>query len=202
MTASDDIQATRWGEADSRLVDRMRAGDADAIASLQNRFGDELRLFCRRMLNDTALAEDVVQEIFLTCCRLTPEQQPTSSLRGWLYQIARRRCIDLHRRRKQPEPGDVRGTRPAQPTFDHAIDPLTTPAGKALKLDRAAKVLELVHDLDEELKTVVLMRYFQDLPREEIAEAVGLTVAGVKARLNKAMQLLRDKMSRLDDSGT
>lgn len=185
---------------DAALLAGLRSGDSSAIAALQNRFADELRLFCRRMLNDAAAAEDIVQDVFLTCCRITPEQQPQSSIRGWLYQIARRRCIDIHRRQRPPDPAAVRGQRRTQPTFEHAIDPLTTPAGKALKLDQAAKVLTLVHDLDEELRTVVLMRYFQDLPREEIAEAVGLSLAGVKARLTKAMQLLRERMAPTDGS--
>lgn len=186
--------------ADAAILAGLRAGDSLALASLQNRYADELRLFCRRMLNDAAAAEDVVQDVFLTCCRIGPEQQPQTSIRGWLYQIARRRCIDIHRRQREPDAAAVRAARRAQPTFEHAIDPLTTPAGKALKLDQAAKVLALVQDLDEELRTVVLMRYFQDLPREEIAEAVGLSVAGVKARLTKAMQLLRDRMSSPGDS--
>lgn len=56
--------------------------------------------------------------------------------------------------------------------------------------------------MDEELRSVVIMRYFQDLPREEIAEAIGLSLAGTKARLSKAMQLLREKLDLSDDSGT
>jgi RNA polymerase sigma-70 factor (ECF subfamily) len=182
-------------DEDLALMAALRTGDAAALTTVQNRYGDELRLFCRRMLGNAAAAEDVIQDVFLACCRIAPDQQPQASLRGWLYQVARRRCIDQLRRQKALDPAEARGIRPAQPNFEHAIDPLTTPAGKALKLDQAARVLHLVHELDEELRTVVLMRYFQDLPREEIAEAVGLSVAGVKARLTRAMELLREKLA-------
>ena len=53
---------------------------------------------------------------------------------------------------------------------------------------------------DEDLRAVVVMRYFQELSREEIAEAIGLTLAGAKARLGKAMQALRERLQEPDDS--
>lgn len=199
---SDEPVSENLSPQDTQFIQRLREGENEAIAELQQRFGDELRLFCVRMLRDPGLAEDVVQDVFFTCCRVDPESRPQSSVRGWLYQIARRRCIDIHRKRQGPDPVAARGKRRVQPTYDNAIDPLTTPAGKALKIDRASKVLELVHDLDEDLRSVIIMRYFQDLPRDEIAEAIGLSLAGTKARLSKAMNQLREKMAALDDSGT
>lgn len=196
------FSATQLSQDESKLLTRLRAGDREAVAAIEKRYGSELRLFCRRMLADAAAAEDVVQDVLATCCRLEAESLPQVSIRGWLYQIARRRCIDMHRRRHDETRPDARGPRRAQPSFDNAVDPLTTPAGKALKLDRAAKILTVLNEMDEELRSVVIMRYFQDLPREEIAEAIGLSLAGTKARLSKAMQLLREKLDLSDDSGT
>jgi RNA polymerase sigma factor (sigma-70 family) len=106
----------------------------------------------------------------------------------------------VQRRRREDSPGSARGARPAQASYENAIDPLTTPAGKALKRDRAARILAVLQELDDDLRSVVVMRYFQELPREEIAEAIGLSLAGTKARLSKAMDALRDKLERLDDS--
>lgn len=195
------LSATQLSQDESTLVSRLRAGDREAIAAIEKRFGHELRLFCRRMLADAGAAEDVVQDVLATCCQLSAESLPQTSIRGWLYQIARRRCIDVHRRRHGEARPDARGPRKAQPSFDNAVDPLTTPAGKALKLDRAAKVLALLDQMDEEMRSVIVMRYFQDLPREEIAEAIGLSLAGTKARLSKAMLLLREMLDAADHSG-
>ena len=58
----------------------------------------------------------------------------------------------------------------------------------------------MLRELDEDLRSVVVMRYFQELPRDEIAEAIGLSVAGTKARLSKAMDVLREKLQQFDDS--
>lgn len=189
--------------ADTMLLQRLQDGERQAIATLQSRYREELRLFCQRMLSgDAAAAEDVVQDVFVACCKVAAESRPTTSLRGWLYQIARRRCIDLIRRRQtEGAPRPTAGARKAA-AYEVAVDPLTTPAGRALKLDRAAHVLKLLENLDEDLRTVIIMRYFQDLPREEIAEAIGLSLAGAKARLSRAMQILREQMDQLGDSGS
>ncbi|MBU0618414.1 MAG: RNA polymerase sigma factor [Planctomycetes bacterium] len=199
MTA-DDPSTTRLSRDDRLLMERLRAGDGRAIAAIERRYGDELRLFCRRMLGDAARAEDIVQDVLATCCRLEAESLPAHSIRGWLYQVARRRCIDVQRKQHDAAPPAARAVRAVQRSFDHAIDPLTTPAGKALKQDRALRILAVLQELDEDLRSVVVMRYFQELPREEIAEAIGLSVAGTKARLSKAMDVLRAKLQQFDDS--
>jgi RNA polymerase sigma-70 factor (ECF subfamily) len=198
--ADFDLTATQLSQDEKLIMLRLREGDERAVVAIERRYGDELRLFCRRMLNDAAAAEDLVQDVLATCCRLEAESFPTRSIRGWLYQIARRRCIDQQRKRRDEAPPAARAVRAAQRSYEHAVDPLTTPAGKALKQDRAAKILAVLDDLDEDLRSVVIMRYFQELPRDQIAEAIGLSLAGAKARLSRAMEALRERLRRLDDS--
>ena len=196
----DDPSTSTLSHNDRLLMERLRAGDTRAIAAIERRYGDELRMFCRRMLGDPARGEDIVQDVLTTCCRLAAESLPTHSIRGWLYQVARRRCIDVQRKLHNEAPPAARAARGVQRSFDHAVDPLTTPAGKALKRDRALRILAVLRELDEDLRSVVVMRYFQELPRDEIAEAIGLSVAGTKARLSKAMDVLREKLQQFDDS--
>jgi RNA polymerase sigma-70 factor (ECF subfamily) len=198
MTAPQPPSQLRPDERD--LAERLRAGDPQALTEIERRFGSELRLFCRRMLDDPQTAEDVVQDILLTCCRLPEESLPQHSLRGWLYQIARRRCIDIRRRQREHTAPAARAVRRTARSLEHAIDPLTTPSGKALKRDRALKVLELLSKLDDDLRSVIVMQYFQELSREEIAEAIGLSLAGAKARLSRAMQELRRRMQIANDA--
>jgi len=196
----DEAGITRLSQDEQLLLERLRKRDPRAIAAIERRYGPELRLFCRRMLNDATQAEDVVQDVLATCCRLEAGSLPQRSIRGWLYQAARRRCIDVRRRRHDSARPDARAVRGAQPGLDQAVDPLTTPAGKALKRERAARILAVLEELDDDLRSVVIMRYFQELPREQIAEALGLSLAGAKARLARALEALRHKLARLDDS--
>lgn len=199
--SDSDFTQSRLTHDDIRLIARLQTGEREAVAAIESRYGGELRLFCRRMLGDAGAAEDVVQDVLATCCRVDQSALPNYSIRGWLYQIARRRCIDVKRRRHEGPRDDARGVMRAGAAYDLAIDPITTPAGKALKRDRAVRILAVLDELDDDLRSVVVMRYFQDLPREEIAEAIGLTLAGTKARLSKAMDVLREKLERFGDSG-
>jgi len=197
---NQDLSTTSLSKDDLLIMQHLRAGDRRAVAAIEKRYGDELRLFSRRMLSDPVSGEDVVQDVLETCCRLEAGSLPANSVRGWLYQVVRRRCIDYQRKQHDKAPAAARKARAVQPSFDNAVDPLTTPAGKALKRDRALRILGVLRELDDDLRSVLLMRYFQELPREEIAEAIGLSLAGTKARLSKAMEILRDKLRQFDDS--
>lgn len=199
MNASAD-HPTQLSQADHRLLQALRARQADAIDRVQRAYGHELGLFCRRMLGNAAQAEDVVQDVFTKCCELESEALPTASLRGWLYQIARNRCIDLMRRRRETGRVGAPSESPSPRGSIDPVDPLTTPAGKALKRDRAARILAVLDEMDDDLRSVLVMKYFQDLSREEIADAIGLSVAGAKARLARAMEWLRERLSGSDGS--
>lgn len=178
------------------------------VAAAQAQYAQELRAFCRRMVYDAALAEEIVQETFLRLHRESvdghlslpgggAEAAGTSAVRGWLYRVARNRCIDELRRMGR----EVRLSVIRTATRGGAmIDPLTTPAGKAIKAERAECVQRALDALGDDLRSVVILRVYQGLSREEIAEIVGLGVAGVKARLMRAFRQLRRELAGLADT--
>ncbi len=191
---------TVHAESDIDLISRLQAGDASAVSEIRARYERELQLFCRRMVYDEILAEDIVQEVMMKC--FSPGvSPPTGSLRGWLYRIARNRAIDELRKMK-PEVR-ISGLKSNEQIWDVAglpIDPGTTPAGRAIKADRARRVQLAVDAMEEDLREVVILRFFQGLSRNEVAEAIGLSLAGTKARLSRATKDLRTQLHSLDDS--
>jgi RNA polymerase sigma-70 factor (ECF subfamily) len=186
---------------DGRLMDRLQAGDESVVAEIGGRYGQELRLFCQRITYNEALAEDIVQDVLMTCCRHDAAVKPTGSLRGWLYRVTRNRAIDELRKRHPHIRLSAIAT-PDRMWSDSAIplDPVTTPAGRAIKEDRARRVKMAIDALDEDLREVVVLYFFQGLPREQVAEAVGLSLSGAKARLAKATRQLREQLAGLNDS--
>lgn len=185
---------------DDALMMRLRNGDAAAIDDISRRYGSELRLFCRRMLFNEASAEDIVQDVLLTCCRVEAAQVPSGSLRGWLYRVARNRCIDsLRRMHPNVRLSAVQSAHANGPAL-LAVDPSTTPAGRALKLDQAAQIHAIVTGMDDNLREVVIMHFFQGLSTSEIADALELSHSGAKARLARATRFLRQRLSALNDS--
>jgi RNA polymerase sigma factor (sigma-70 family) len=185
----------------TELMTRLQAGDKGAVVEIDRLFGTELRLFCQRMVYNEAMAEDIVQDVLMTCCRASQGMQPTECLRGWLYKIARNRSIDelrkLHPKARLSALQTSRQTwmNPAIP-----IDSSTTPAGRAVKQDRTRRVQLAIDGMDDDLREVVIMYFFQGLSRTEVSQAIGLSLSGTKARLAKATSLLRQKLRALDDS--
>lgn len=186
---------------DSELMAQLQAGNDAVVEEISHRYGTELRLFCQRMVYDASLAEDIVQDVLLKCCRMSKQTRPSGSLRGWLYQVARNRSIDEIRRMHPKIRLSALAT--SRHLFERGAIPLdkkSTPAGQAMKADRAQRVQMTIESMDEPLREVVILYFFQGLSREEVAEAVGLSLAGVKARLSKATRELREHLKSFDDS--
>lgn len=186
---------------DRELLKRLGERDPAAMGTISTRFGDELRLFCQRMVYSAALAEDLVQEVFMTCCRVGQDQLPDGSLRGWLYRVARNRCIDeLRRMKPEARLSAIQTGESGLGGVALGIDPATTPAGRAVKHDRAQRVQMVIDGLEDDLREVVVMYYFQSLTHAEIGEALELSTSGAKARLQRATRILRERLRTLDDS--
>lgn len=186
---------------DDEFMQRLKAGDASVVDAIGKKYAPELQIFCHRMVYDSQLAEDIVQEVMLRCCKAEPAAMPTGSLRGWLYRVARNRCIDelrkMHPQARltaaQTVKTDARGVL--------AVDRATTPAGRAVKQDRARRVQIVIDGMDDDLRAVVIMHFFQGLTNAEIADVLELSLSGAKARLSRATRLLRERLKSLDDSG-
>ena len=188
-------------DQDEGLLARLQAGDRSAVAEIDRRYGQELRLFCQRMVYNETLAEDIVQDVLMACCQTRQAARPSGSLRGWLYRVARNRSID--ELRKLHPKARLSALQTSREAWSHPvipIDPSTTPAGRAVKQDRTRRVQLAIDAMDDDLREVVILYFFQGLSRGEVAEAVSLSLAGTKARLAKAARVLREKLRALDDS--
>jgi RNA polymerase sigma-70 factor (ECF subfamily) len=186
---------------DAELMARLQGGDKGAIAEIDRQYGNELRLFCQRMVYNEALAEDIVQDVLMTCFRADSATKPSGSLRGWLYRVSRNRSID--ELRKLHPKARLSALQSSRQVWTHSaipIDPLTTPAGCAVKQDRVRQVQLAIDAMEDDLREVVIMYFFQGLSRQELSEAIGLTLSGTKARIAKATRVLREKLRTLDDS--
>ncbi len=188
-------------EGGHELLDRLRRGDKSVIEEIENLYGMELRAFCSRMVYNEALAEDIVQDVLMTCCRIEEDKAPRESLRGWLYKLTRNRSIDeLRKMHPKARLSALQSSRDAWLNPVVPIDPFTTPAGKAVKRDRTRQVQMAIDAMEDDLREVVIMYFFQGLSRAEVSEAIGLTLSGTKARIAKSTRLLREKLRALNDS--
>ncbi|MBL9078247.1 MAG: sigma-70 family RNA polymerase sigma factor [Planctomycetes bacterium] len=145
-----------------------------------------VRTLARRLLGDPDLADDVAQETWLEA-RTAPPRRLDGGLRGWLATVVRHRAQKLRR-------GEAR--RQARERAVAAAAPTAT--GDSV-VERAALHRELmtaVMDLDEPLRTTVLLRHLDGLSTEDVAARQGITAVAARKRLSRALQLLRQRLDR------
>jgi RNA polymerase sigma factor (sigma-70 family) len=158
-----------------------------ALTVLMDAYGEDIYRFCRRLTGDAQLAEDLRQVIFMQAFEDLAQLAPRSTLRAWLYGIARHRCLDACKgRQRWRKRFQLTGALP---------EPAETSApGPADALDQTALQRALAHCLDKldvELRMLIHMRYQDELSYTDLSGAFGAEPATLQARVSRAMPALR-----------
>lgn len=182
-----------WAELDDAQVVALAArGKVKALAALYDRYAGLLLTMATKLLGDRAMAEDLVQDVFMEAWRRAHAFDASrGTVRTWLLVRLRSRALDRlrsaqHRREVAVE--DVSPHR-AQPEGGEDM---------ALSPDRKAVVAAL-EQLPEDQRQVIELSYFQGLSSSEIAEHMGSPIGTVKSRTAAAIGKLRAAMA--DASG-
>lgn len=154
-------------------------GDAErAFKEFYRRYAPRIHAYCFKILENKEEAEDVFQETFVRFFMGAREHRQMSNLTGYLFRIARN--LSLNRRRDRA---------PAE-TLEGVEIPIG--ADKSLEdgelLDLISKAVER---LDFDYREAFVLREYENMPYEEIAELVGATVANVKSRVFRARQKIK-----------
>jgi RNA polymerase sigma factor (sigma-70 family) len=170
---------------DAALVHRTLIGDQSAFTQLVERYKDPVYNLAYRMLGNQTEAEDVAQETFVKAYTQLGTYRDTHKFSTWLLSIASHLAIDLLRRRRF-----VALPLEDTPVVEWMPDIGAGPEETALQEEQHDEMQRLLRQLPEKYRSVVVLRYYQDMSYEEIAAALHLTPALVKARLHRARELL------------
>jgi RNA polymerase sigma factor (sigma-70 family) len=171
--------------SDVELVNLTLAGQQEAFALLVERYKDAVQNLAYRMLSNVTEAEDVTQEVFVRAYTQLATYKPAHKFSTWLLSIASHLAIDqLRRRRFLALPlEDV-------PFLEWITDLGAGPEQSALVGEQQDEIQTYLQRLHSKYRAVIVLRYWYDLSYEEIATALNLTPALVKARLHRARELL------------
>lgn len=162
---------------DKELVLRCRAGQKECFDELVKRYQMCIYTYVISMIDDRIEAEDITQETFLRAYLHLNRCQKPESFSNWLFGIARN-CSLEHIRKKRPSAGILTQILRAQPTDQ----------------DRKASLLNILQDilqgLQEDLRTVILMKFQQEMSCAEIAEALGRPQGTIRRWLSEAYEIL------------
>lgn len=152
-----------------------------------------LRRLAAALVNDAALAEDLVQETALAALERDPGAGKPP--RAWLARVLRNRFKDAARQaiHRQPQPHE-------SALLDRVQDVEGGPVPDLERIESGRALAALVLKLDEPTRSTVILRYWNDLPPRQIARQQGVPLATVKSRLARGLERLRDELDR-DNGG-
>lgn len=192
------MTATRGSGAveDASLVVRVAEGDATALESLYQRYGRVTYSLARRILADDQLAQDVVQEVFLTVWR---DAIKFDSSRGqvstWVLTMTHHKAVDSVRReenlRKRREPADVLEFHDSGVSVDEDV-------WSGMRRDRVRVALGQLPDVQRE---ALGLAYFGGYTQREIAKLTNTPLGTVKTRMLAGMRRMRGSLEASLDVG-
>jgi len=177
-------------ESDARLAERIRAGQAQALGELYDRYADTALAVALRVVGDRTEAEDVVHDAFVAVWRKIDRfDAGRGSLRAWLLTVVRNRAIDRVRARRvsvDVEDADERSllrTGP-NPTWEDA-----------LRRTSAAEVRVALDGLPDEQRRALELAYFEGYTYREVAEMTDVAPGTAAGRLRLGLAKLRDALA-------
>ncbi len=206
-----------WPESDktAELLADAKAGDAEAGGHALERHRDALRRMVQMRLDRKVMqrvdVSDVVQDVIIEASRRLEDylQDPSMPFHLWLRHMARDRIIDMHRRhrvsakrsvdREQPLVVNAAGDRSTIELVSQLCDAEMTPAAAATMRELAVRFEAAIDQLEEKDREVILMRHFEQLSNQEVAQALGLSEPAASMRYLRAIRRLRELIGETVD---
>ena len=191
----------KGAEADIGLIERLKAGDQEALETIFNLYSAKLYNVALRILGgDTPDAEEVIQDVFLTAFRKAQMFQGHSQFSTWLYRLTVNAALGRIRRSKKAREVAYEEFLPKfQDDGHHQVRPVVDWSNTLDEYYAKNEIRALIGKAIEQLKpldkTVIVLSDLEGLPDREIAAATGLTVSAVKTRLHRARLFLRGKLA-------
>ena len=184
----DSFPAARMTTIDeTELVHRAKNGERNAFSELVCIHAQGVRNVIYRRCGDAQIAEDAAQETFIQAWLHLSSYRPQTSLRNWLYRIAVNAATDMLRKEKRILPNALEDLQ--------LQDPQLGPEAVFSLEERTALIQKAVLSLPDACRAVLVLREYEELSYQEIADSLDIPVGTVMSRLNYARKLLKDKLS-------
>jgi RNA polymerase sigma-70 factor (ECF subfamily) len=177
LRLTEGVPATAVSKEEAALVARARRGDAPAFEDLYHRSRDKVYTLCLNLCGNHEDAQDLLQETFVHACRGLPKFAGRSAFSTWLYRIAINVVRGAARRRRQAP----------QPQLTPSVDTATV-----------GRVRTTLARLRPAHRTVLALRYSQELSYNEIAECLQWSLSRVKVTIHRAKLAFKNAYSQVD----
>ncbi|MFO7172271.1 MAG: sigma-70 family RNA polymerase sigma factor [Bacillota bacterium] len=183
---------------EAKLVERARQGDVDAFEALIVQYERKVYNLAYRLTGNPEDASDLAQEAFVRVYQSLGDFRGDSSFATWLYRIVANACRDELRRRQRQRTVSLEVTvenEDGEMVRQYA-DEGEGPDQALERVELQRLVRETLATLDEDHRQILILRDFQDLSYQDIAELLNLSLGTVKSRINRARNALKEKLAR------
>jgi RNA polymerase sigma factor (sigma-70 family) len=182
------------GLRDGELVELVAQKDAGALEALYERYGRPAYSLARRILTDETLAQDVVQEVFLSLWRDAHRfDAGRGTVATYLLSMTHHRAVDVVRREEK-----LRRWRTSDEGLELEADPKVRVEDEVLTTERRAEVRAALGELPAAQREALLLAYFGGYTQREVAALVGVPLGTVKTRMAAGMRKMK---AALRDAG-
>jgi len=190
-------------ETDERLVSLVLAGDRESFSLLVDRYKRGIANFIGASVRQPADIADLTQETFLrTYAHLGTFNPQLGKFSTWVYHIARN-VVRTHlgkslRRPQTTELGEERTLEGALPDLSREADP----CGGVLRAEAESEVRAALAHLPERTRTVLALRYYDNLDYQTIATTMGLSLGNVKTLIHRGKLALAHQLRAREEAAT
>ena len=177
----------------SWLIPECIAGNQDAIEMLVRQYEAGVFRLAYSIVGDPAEAAEITQETFIAALRSLPAYREKQTFKAWLYTIALNHSRSHLRKRKVI----VRLRNTLSGIFRLESQKQKTPEEATLQNEKEAAIWNALHQLSEQQRIVVILRYFHELSIAEISGILAVNEGTIHSRLHSAREKLRNSLNHL-----
>src|SRR3954464_9790366 len=181
-----------------KRINQVLKGDQNAFGEIVELYKDKVFQICFRMLGNRHEAEDLAQEAFVRAFVNIQSFNIQMKFSTWLYRIATNLCID-RLRKKKPDyhlDAEVAGTEGLNMYSQIAAD-IRMPEEEVESLELQECIQAAITKLPEKYRSVIVLKYIEELSLKEISEILDLPVGTVKTRIHRGREALRKQLRHL-----
>ncbi len=184
--SSNKIVKDQSGE---KLWQRIQSSDKEAFSDLFKRYYESLYRIALRFVNDTQLAENVAQEIFVKIWVNRTKYKIRTNLKSFLFTAVRNQCLNELKQQKRTV---------SILTADFIKEEkMNSPEEDLIILERKKAVHKAIDKLPRQCRQIYLMKKYDDLKYTEIAEILNISINTVKTQMKRAMKSLLKQLSSI-----
>ena len=189
-------------QLDEDLVLRVQQGDKSAFDFLVIKYQHKIIQLVNRYVKDPSEAQDVAQEAFIKAYRALGNFRGDSAFYTWLYRIAintAKNYLVSRSRRNSDYQVDIQDAE----VFENApqLQGMETPERHLLNQEIVDTIQEAIDKLPEDMRTAIMLREFEGMSYEEIAETMECPVGTVRSRIFRAREAIDNKLNPLLEHG-